>query len=144
MLQEELKSGNISRLEKLLEGNKRSADNLMKVLTEGKATDLILDKLDQLQKEQKDIQLQLDTERTEYLDFTLPEIRKHIKRFKHLDYTITANRQALVDTFVDKVWLYDDNNAKIRYKVTDFHKGSFLERLVPVVRLELTWFPVRF
>ena len=82
--------------------------------------------------------MQLDTERTEYLDFTLPEIRRHIKRFKHLDYTITANRQALVDTFVDKVWLYDDRNAKIRYKVTDFHKGSFLERLVPEVGLEPT------
>ncbi|MCL2256207.1 MAG: hypothetical protein FWC11_05030, partial [Firmicutes bacterium] len=66
----------------------------------------------------------------EHLDFKLPEIRRYMKRFKHLDYSITKNRQALIDTFVDKIWHYDDKNAKIRYKVTD-SSGSFLNRLVP-------------
>ena len=136
LLREELKIGNIARLEKLLADSKRAADNLMKVLVEGKATDLILEKLDLLQKEQKQLQLQLDTERTEYLDFTLPQIRRYVRRFKDLDYSLVENRQALIDTFVERVTLYEDGNAKIRYKVTDFAKGSFLERLVPEAGLE--------
>ena len=53
---------------------KKAEDALMKVLRGGKDTDLILEKLDQLQKEQKEIHLQIDTERTEILDYTLPEI----------------------------------------------------------------------
>ena len=138
LLQEELKSGNISRLEKLLSDNKRAIENLMKVLMDGKATDLILAKLDQLQKEQKDIEQQLETERTAYLDFTLPQIRRYVKRFKHLDYSVTANRQALIDTFVNKVYLSDDGKSKIRYNVTDFHSGSFLERMVGHIGLEPT------
>ena len=73
------------------------------------------------------------------LDATLPEIRRHVKRFKNLDYTVTKSRQDLVDTFVNKIWLFDDGKAKVRYNITDFkncHKGSFYDRMVDLQGLE--------
>ena len=105
ILQGELKNGNVPRLEKLLASNKKASKNLMLLLMDGKAKNTILDKLEQLEKERKEIELQLETEKSEILDYTLEDLRYYVKRFKHLDYTKTENRQALIDTFVNKVLL---------------------------------------
>ena len=139
MLQEENESGNILRLEKLLEENKKAADNLLTAVMSGKGTDLLLEKLQQVQNEQKDIQEQILIEKSGLLDADLPEIRKYVKRFKHLDYTEEKNRQDLVETFVNKIWLYDDRKAKVRYNITDFrghNVGSFYGRMVEVTGIE--------
>lgn len=140
MLQEENQSGNILRLEKLLAKNQKATDNLLTAVMSGKGTDLLLDRLAKVQAEQKDIQEQILIEKSGLLDASLPELHRYVKRFKHLDYTDTKNRQDLVDTFVDRIWLYDDGKAKVRYNVTDFgchKKGSFYDRLVETTRLEL-------
>lgn len=136
ILQEELKNGNVPRLEKLLAANKKASDNLMQLLMEGKAKNTILEKLDQLEKERKEIELQLEVEKSEILDFTLEDLRYYVKRFKHLDYSKTENRQALIDTFVNKVIYYGDKKGKVRYNVTDFSTGSFYERMVEIIGLE--------
>ena len=141
LFQEEQQNGNLDRLEALLEENKKAADNLLTAIMAGKGTDLLLEKLEQIQTEQKDIQEQIVVEKSGMLDCDLHEIRHYVKRFKHLDYTVTKNRQDLVETFVNKIWLYDDGNAKVRYNVTDFrdsHKGSFYDRMVGTVGLEPT------
>ncbi len=130
ILQGELKNGNVPRLEKLLAANKKASDNLMQLLMEGKAKNTILEKLDQLEKERKEIELQLEVEKSQILDFTLKDLRYYIKRFKHLDYTKTKNKQALIDTFVNKVICYGNKKGKVRYNVTDFSTGSFYERVV--------------
>ena len=130
ILQEELKNGNVPRLEKLLATNKKATDNLMQLLMDGKAKNTILEKLDQLEKERKEIELQLEVEKSEILDFKLEDLRYYVKRFKHLDYTKTENKQALIDTFVNKVIYYGNKKGKVRYNVTDFSTGSFYERVV--------------
>lgn len=137
ILQGELKNGNVPRLEKLLATNKKATDNLMQLLMDGKAKNTILEKLDQLEKERQEIELQLEVEKSQILDFKLEDLRYYVKRFKHLDYTKTENRQALIDTFVNKVFYYGDKKGKVRYNVTDFSTGSLYERVVGTVRLEL-------
>lgn len=47
---------------------------------------------------------------SEILDYTLEDLRYYVKRFKHLDYTKTENRQALIDTFVNKVFYYGNKS----------------------------------
>lgn len=136
ILQEELKNGNVPRLEKLLATNKKATDNLMQLLMDGKAKYTILEKLDQLEKERKEIELQLEVEKSEILDFKLEDLRYYVKRFKHLDYTKTENKQALIDTFVNKVIYYGNKKGKVRYNVTDFSTGSFYERVVDDTGLE--------
>ena len=137
ILQGELKNGNVPRLEKLLASNKKASENLMQLLMDGKAKSTILDKLEQLEKERKEIELQLETEKSEILDYTLKDLRYYVKRFKHLDYTKSENRQALIDTFVNKVIYYGNKKGKVRYNVTDFSTGSLYERVVETTRLEL-------
>lgn len=109
----------------------------MQLLMDGKAKNTILDKLEQLEKERKEIEQQLEIEKSEILDYTLEDLRYYVKRFKHLDYTKTENRQALIDTFVNKVFYYGHKKGKVRYNVTDFSTGSLYERVVGTVRLEL-------
>ena len=108
----------------------------MQLLMDGKAKNTILDKLEQLEKERKEIELQLETEKSEILDYTLEDLRYYVKRLKHLDYTKTENRQALIDTFVNKVFYYGDKKGKVRYNVTDFSTGSLYERVVETAGLE--------
>lgn len=132
IVQEELNNGNVQRFEKLIAANKKASDNLMQLLMQGKATDLIMEKLDQLEKERKEIELQLDVAKSEMLDYKLEDFRYYVKRFKHLDYTKMENRQALIDTFVNRVTYVGNKKGKIRYNVTDLFCGSFYERLVEV------------
>lgn len=143
ILQEELNSGNIPRLEKLLVANKKASDNLMQLLMDGKAKETILTKLDQLEKERKEIELQLEVENSNVLDFKLEDLRYYVKKFKHLDYTVTKNRQALIDTFVNRVVYLGGKKIKARYNVTDFLSGSFYERLVEMIGLEPTTYTLR-
>ena len=143
ILQEELKNGNVPRLKKLLAANKKATDNLMQLLMEGKAKNTILEKLDQLEKERKKIELQLEVEKSEILDFKLEDLRYYVKRFKHLDYTKTENKQALIDTFVNKVIYYGNKKEKDRYNVTDFSTGSFYERMVEIRGFEPLTYTLR-
>lgn len=62
-------------MEKLLTANKKATDNLMQLLMDGKAKNTILEKLDQLEKERKEIELQLEVEKSEILDFKLEDLR---------------------------------------------------------------------
>lgn len=68
IVQKELKNGSVQRFEKLLASNKKASDNLMKQLMDGKAKDIVLEKPDQLEKERKEIELQLDVAKSEMLD----------------------------------------------------------------------------
>jgi hypothetical protein len=51
LFREEINSGNLGRLEALSEENKKAADNLLTAIMAGKGTDLLLEKLEQLQTE---------------------------------------------------------------------------------------------
>lgn len=88
----------------------------------------------------KEIELQLDIAKSEMLDYKLEDFRYYVKRFKHLDYTKTENRKALIDTFVNRVTYLGGKNGKIRYNVTGFSSGSLYERLVerPLAKANLT------
>ena len=70
------------------------------------------------------------------LDYKLEDFRYYVKRFKHLDYTKTENRQALINTFVNRVTYLGNKKGKVRYNVTDFSSGSFYERLVEMTGIE--------
>ena len=136
ILQEELKNGNASHLEKSLATNKKATDNLMQLLMDGKAKNTILKKLNQLEKERKEIELQLEVEKSQMLDFTLEDLRYYIKQFKHLDYTKSKNKQALIDTFINKIVYYRNKKGKVCYNVTDFSTSSFYERVVELTGVE--------
>lgn len=47
---------------------------------DSKAKNTILEKLDQLEKERKEIELQLEVEKSEILDFKLEDLRYYVKR----------------------------------------------------------------
>lgn len=68
----------------------------MQLLIDGNAKDLILDKFDRLEKERKEIALQLDVAKSEMLDCKLEDFLYYVKRFKHFVYTKTENRQAFM------------------------------------------------
>lgn len=92
-----------SALKNCLPPIKKSKRNLMQLLIDGKAKDLILEKLDRLEKKRKEIALQLDVAKSEMLDCKLEDFFYYVKRFKHFVYTKTENRQAFIDTFVNRV-----------------------------------------
>ena len=64
----------------------------------------------------------------------MENLRYYVKRFKQLDYIYeTENKQALIDTFVNKVIYYGNKKGKVHYNVTDFSTGSFYERVVEII-----------
>jgi DNA invertase Pin-like site-specific DNA recombinase len=115
--EKEKKSSNIPHIEKLMRNNKKSTANLLKSLEKGVATDTILKRISELEAELLELQSQKAIEKTKFIDITIEEIEFFITQFKNGDVDDFKYRKGLIDTFVSRIYLYDDK-IDIYYNTT--------------------------
>lgn len=63
------------------------------------------------------------------IDYTYDDIRKWLQHFRTLDYTKTKNRNALIDTFIYRVVLYD-YKMKVLFNLKGGQKNELLFNLI--------------
>ncbi len=63
------------------------------------------------------------------IDYTYDDIRKWLQHFRTLDYTKTKNRNALIDTFIYRVVLYD-YKIKLIFNLKSGQKNELLFNLI--------------
>ena len=100
--------GNTSRIQKAIKENEKAIENLFKALESGQITDVITERIMQKQQERKELERQLLAETTSRPKPTLNEVRFFLSQFKNGNINDVKYRQALVDAFVDRIYLYDD------------------------------------
>ena len=71
------------------------------------------------------------------IDYTYDDIRKWLQHFRTLDYTKTKNRNALIDTFIYRVVLYDDK-MKVLFNLKSGQKNELLFNLISPITPTLT------
>lgn len=117
------KSG-LRALENKLKELKKEEKNLLKALKAGKAQQIILDELDSVSQQQKAIELEIAKESTKYPLLTVEMVKTFMNRFVHGDIDNFYFREKLIETFVNKVEVYNDK-ITISYNVQDGYFSDY-------------------
>ena len=101
------------RLNRLLKENAEATANLVKAIEVGKAVEVLSAQIETRQAEKADLEAQLAKEKMLRPTLTYDEVRFFFEKFKNGDVNDIAYRTALIDTFVGKILVYDDDDARI-------------------------------
>ena len=120
---EQRNNENLKRLEKAISDNKKQKSNLMSSLKlcEGDE-DLkreILAELSKMSKEAKDLEIQLIREENRKVTITRHSIMFFLKDLQNGDVSDVKYRKVLINTLVDKIYLYDDGRLTIMFNNGD-------------------------
>ena len=111
-----MKEGNtdtVKRLKRLLKENEEATANLVKAIEQGKAIDVLSAQIEKRQAEKADFETQIAREKMINPILTFDEVKFFFEKFKNGDANDTTFRTALIDTFVNKIYLYDGDDSRI-------------------------------
>jgi hypothetical protein len=122
---------NLKRISKLIKENEIATANLIKAIEAGKAVDVISAQIEKRQAEKVELEAQLAKEKIQTPLLKYEQIRFFFERFTKGDADDINYRRALVDIFINKIYLYD-NHIKIYYNAQEGQIN------VPINELELS------
>ena len=96
-------------IEAQIEENAKALANMTKAIEMGILTETTQARLQELEKEKKQLHAKLITARAEILVVTKPEMVAGLKVFKNGDVNDQNFRRSLFDTFLKAVYIYDDD-----------------------------------
>ena len=136
----ENKSG-LKALEISLNNKKNEERNLLEALKAGKAQTILLDELDKIDSQIKEIELEIARESTKYPVLTVEKVKFFMERFIKGDINDFYFREKLIETFVNKIEVYNDK-ITVSYNVQDgyfidYSTICFSSNLAGAQRLEL-------
>jgi len=108
----------VQYLKKKIKENEKATENLIKALESGQVVDVIAEQIKIRKAEKIELEKQLIQESNSFPTLTVQQIKFFMERFKKGDINDIKYRKALVDTFVRKIYLYDDKMA-ILYNTQD-------------------------
>ena len=128
LCERETDTGNLKRLQKLLKENERATENLLKALESGQIIDVIAERISQKKREHSELEHQILVETTAHPTPTVDEVRFFLNQSRKGDVNDHKYRQALVDTFINKIYLYDDKMT-VLYNTQDSHSDVTIDEL---------------
>lgn len=128
LCEQEKDTENLKRLKKLLVENEKATENLLKALESGQIADVLTERILQKKNEHTELERAILEESASRPMPTVQEVRFFLNQFRKCDVNGEKYRQALVDTFVRKIYLYDDKMT-ILYNTQDGHSDVSLDDL---------------
>ena len=99
---------NLSLYEKQLRDAESSIQNMLNAIQVGILTSSTKERLEQLEETKRELEARIAEEKLAKPKVTEEFIRFWLLRFRKLDMSLKDQRQALVDTFINAIYLYDD------------------------------------
>lgn len=118
----------LPQLEKQVTEKKKEIDNIVSAIQKGVASDTLLQRLTKLEKEKSAFEEQIIKEQTNCPTFTKDEFKMALCNFRKLDISTQKGKAKLIDTFIDRIYLYDDS-LKIIYTVNGKQEDISLAEL---------------
>ena len=118
--EQEQNTDNLKHLRKQLRENERATENLFRALENGQIVEVIAERITQKQKERKELEHMILVEEVSHVVPTVNEVRFFLNQFRKGNINDAKYRQALIDTFVNKIYLYDDKMT-VLYNTQDSH-----------------------
>ena len=128
LCEQEKDTENLKRLKKLLVENEKATENLLKALESGQIADVLTERILQKKNEHTELERMILEESASHPMPTVQEVRFFLNQFRKGNVNDEKYRQALVDTFVRKIYLYDDKMT-ILYNTQDGHSDVSLDNL---------------
>ena len=98
----------LKRLRKLLKENETATENLIKAIEAGKAATIISSQIEKRQLEKKNLEAQIAREKILKTKLQFEQVKFFFQKFIKGDISDIKFRQALIDTFINKVYLFQD------------------------------------
>ena len=99
---------NIPLYEKQLRDAESGIQNMLNAIQAGILTNSTKERLEQLEETKRELEARIAEEKLAKPKVTEEFIRFWLMRFRKLDMSLKDQRQALVDTFINSIYLYDD------------------------------------
>ena len=99
---------NIPLYEKQLRDAESGIQNMLNAIQSGILTSSTKERLEQLEETKRELEARIAEEKLAKPKVTEEFIRFWLLRFRKLDMSLKDQRQALVDTFINAIYLYDD------------------------------------
>ncbi len=115
-------------LEKQLAEKQKEIDNIVTAIQKGVASDTLLARLNELERQKKAFEEQLIKEKATSPLFTKEQFKMALYDFRKIDTTTKDGKAKLIDTFIDRIYLYDDH-LKIIYNINGKDEDISLEEL---------------
>ena len=141
----------IKRLNRLIKENEKAMANLIAAIEKGKAVEVFSAQIEKRQKERADLETQISQEKMINTILTYEAIKFFFEKFKNGDANDSVFRTTLIDTFINKVYVFDDEDARVEIYCNasdekiisplDKLKSSPKEQLAPPTRIELITTP---
>ena len=103
----------IRHLNKLLRENETATANLVKAIESGKAVDVLTAQIEKRQNERADLEAQLAQEKMIKPILTYDEVRFFFEKFMNGDANDITFRMALVDTFINRIDVFDGEDSRL-------------------------------
>ncbi len=101
-------STNLPFYEKQLRDAESGIQNMLNAIQAGILTSSTKERLEQLEETKRELEARIAEEKLAKPKVTEEFIRFWLLRFRKLDMSLKNQRQALVDTFINSIYLYDD------------------------------------
>ena len=140
--EKESNTDTLKRLRRLVKENEVATENLIKAIEAGKAVDIISAQIEKRQLEKKNLEAQIAREKILKPKLEFEEVKFFFEKFINGDISDNKFRQALIDTFINKVYLFQDKlcilcnaqESKIEIPLHETlcsYKGHLVEHLAP-------------
>lgn len=118
----------VPMLEKQLAEKKKEIDNIVTAIQKGVASDTLMARLNELEEQKIAFEEQLVKEKATSPLFTKEQFKMALFNFRKIDTTTKDGKAKLIDTFIDRIYLYDDH-LKIIYNINGKDEDISLEEL---------------
>ncbi|MCH5161870.1 MAG: recombinase family protein [Clostridiales bacterium] len=98
----------LPKLQEQLKQKAKEIENILTAVQKGYATDILLKRLSDLEKEQKEITDAIAKEQFKAPIFTQDHIRMSLYNFRKIDVSTDEGKRKIIDTFINSIYLYDD------------------------------------
>ena len=97
-----------------LKENDKERENIVNAVQKGYATEILLKRLAELEKEQNELNDAIAKEQLQAPIFTQDHFRMALNNFQKIDISTQDGKRKIIDAFINSIYLYDDH-MKIVY-----------------------------
>ncbi len=118
----------LPKLQEQLKQKEKEIENIVNAVQKGYATEILLKRLSDLEKEQTEITDAIAKEQLKAPIFTQDHFRMALYNFRKIDISKQDGKRKIIDTFINSIYLYDDS-MKIVYNANGKEEVVSLEEL---------------
>ena len=105
---QERENVNLPLYEQQLRDVERNIENLLDAIQQGIFTKSTKTRLEELEATKEDLEIRIANEKIAKPKVTEDHLNSYFHRFRGMDMRIQKNRQMLIDSFINRIYLYDD------------------------------------